>query len=210
MFSSSVFKPLLTISVLSFSLQSHAAFVPYFGLGAGSGQINDGFKYDDSSEEVLAYKEGYAIESTLGLAYRAQDIVVNPVGFRAEAELSYQINAIDEIDETTVTSTYSQGMDVTVASGYLNGYIDYYTTASAVPYAFVGVGYIKAKSQSTYDDFSGESISAHIGVGIDLKLTEATSLDLKYKYQPSRTIDASDANIELETSQVMLGLRFRF
>lgn len=139
---------------------------------------------------------GYDVEDALD-----SGLVLNgAVGYnfgsaRLEAAVGYQSHDLSDFDD----------VNVSVLTGMANAYYDFDIDSSVRPYIMGGAG---IASVDTNQDTDSETVFAwQVGAGLGFKIARNTTLDLGYRYLKPNKIEDS---LEIESHNVMLGLRFQF
>ncbi|HAE01044.1 MAG TPA: hypothetical protein DCL95_14055 [Rhodospirillaceae bacterium] len=182
--------------------------------------------YEDSESQggglsvTNDYQPGYAVSGALGYLYEN--------GLRAEVELSHRSADIADFNSVSAGGTtiaLGNGIkgsgSVSATSLLLNAGYELETSTGFSPYVLGGLGVAHidvndARVNGVLLADSSDSVLAYqIGVGSMYKLTAHTSLDLSYRFfdtQDPELRDSSGANFEseMQTHNVMLGLRYRF
>jgi opacity protein-like surface antigen len=206
-----------------------------FIVGASSAKAEEGIYlsglagvslYEDSNSSGSGlsvsndFQPGYAVAGALGYLYGN--------GFRAEVELSHRSADIGDFNTVSAGGTaialgnsVNESGSVSATSVLFNAGYEMATSTGFTPYVLGGVGVAhinvdNARVNGVLLSDSSDSVLAYqVGVGSLYKLTAHTSLDLSYRFfdteNPSLR-DSSGAKFEseLQTHNVMLGMRYRF
>lgn len=190
-----------------------SAAEPYVSFSAGMGFMHntdikaDGEKFNDA----LEYKTGYALEGALGMQMEM---------FRVELAGGYQSNKIDtffdlDLDEAEEESGVDFDTDVSVISVMANGYADLDMSDQIAPYVMAGAGMAFAEMSLDVEgeEPMSESDSAfawQVGAGIGVQASEQIAVDLGYRYFATADLTLDDTKAKLDSSKLMLGMRYSF
>jgi len=210
-------KKIVLILVLSFFLVlpavSFGATGWYGGANVGVAMMSDSnldmtlSGFPPLSAE-LSYDTGYTVGGAVGYMMEK---------FRVEGELSYQKNDIDSL--SAYGQSESLNGDISAFTFLANGYFDFATGGPLTPYITAGIGYSKVEV-----DFEGETeddnlFTYQIGVGVGYAMSDATTLDLRYRYLGAQDFESSDydpnlgfgkISAEVASHNITVGFRFAF
>ncbi len=160
------------------------------------------------------YDPGYATGLALGYQLAEQ--------FRLEGELMYQSSNFENgfmfADSSIVPSEAHFKGERMRAAVLLNAYYDFKNQTAFTPYITVGVGgyHIEFKSDNTYGLRNDFDVAYQVGAGVNCKISDRFSLDLKYRYfsgadpQLKRVDDRFTKLFEVGDHQLMAGIRISF
>jgi opacity protein-like surface antigen len=183
------------------------------------------------NDSSIAADEVYGIDE---ISFDAGLSLLGAVGcdygdYRLEAEIGYQQNDIDEVNiinepEFAVTSGVPSEGNVSVLSLMANGYydidlggVDLYATAGmgVAQVSFEDFRYGDAIEEDGGSmDFSETTLAWQVGAGLAVPIGTNISLDARYRYFATTDFSIpqgkSDANINIASHNVLLGLRVGF
>lgn len=183
-----------------------SAAEPYVSFSAGMGFMHntdikaDGEKFNDA----LEYKTGYALEGALGMQMEM---------FRVELAGGYQSNKIDAFFDLDLDEAEEES--VSVISVMANGYADLDMSDQIAPYVMAGAGMAFAEMSLDVEgeEPMSESDSAfawQVGAGIGVQASEQIAVDLGYRYFATADLTLDDTKAKLDSSKLMLGMRYSF
>lgn len=183
-----------------------SAAEPYVSFSAGMGFMHntdikaDGEKFNDA----LEYKTGYALEGALGMQMEM---------FRVELAGGYQSNKIDTFFDLDLDEAEEES--VSVISVMANGYADLDMSDQIAPYVMAGAGMAFAEMSLDVEgeEPMSESDSAfawQVGAGIGVQASEQIAVDLGYRYFATADLTLDDTKAKLDSSKLMLGMRYSF
>jgi outer membrane autotransporter protein len=212
---------LATLVMVGFSAPfSLAAAGPYLTLQGGATWLEDSdFDIDDVPSSLLSLEAEFDTGFNLGVA-AGYDFGAA----RLEAEVAYRQNDVDkinaqanipEIDLVGSGSADGDG-DVSATSLLVNAYWDIPTGSPVTPYVGGGVGFanisandVEVEGIDVADD--DDNVFAYqLAAGIAFEINPNLALDLGYRYFATEDPEIEDAEIEYETHNATLGLRFLF
>jgi len=212
-------KKIVFILVLSFFLVlpaiSFGATGWYGSLNAGVGMAPDS-DIDETAPGLgtisgeLSYDTGYTVGGAVGYMMEK---------FRGEGEISYQANDMDSISIPGLGSASVNG-DVSVLTFLVNGYLDFATGGPLTPYITAGIGYSKVDADIEGESEDDNLFTYQLGAGIGYAMSEALTLDLRYRYlgfqdfessyyEPSLGTNVKDT-VKISSHNITVGLRFAF
>jgi opacity protein-like surface antigen len=150
-------------------------------------------------ETNRGYAFGVAFGKRLGGKY-------HPI--RVEAELGYQKNEIDEVNNR------DRSGDIKAYSLLLNGYYDFVKGKKIVPYITAGIGV--AKVDADVNDFAHVDdigLAYQVGAGVAYHINDNWHIDLKYRFMSVVDVNGfgiDNLNPEFASHNVFVGLRYRF
>lgn len=141
------------------------------------------------------------------------------------AEFAYAYRGGSDLEKTSYSGETLSGrakFEPTVQSYMLNGYVDLPTAAKIRPYLGVGVGFGKAKYESTFTDYGNPDESGKVNAsktkfayslsaGLTFEATKALSWDLGYRYADFGDFTNRElGKFETKAHEVVFGARFAF
>jgi opacity protein-like surface antigen len=140
--------------------------------------------------------EGYDIDLDSGLVLNGA-LGYNFGSARVEAAIGYQSHDFSDSDD-------EDGSILTVMG---NAYYDFDAGSGVKPYIMGGLGIASVDSSVTDD----ETVFAwQVGAGLGFEIAECTTLDLGYRYLKPSDLDVYGYNVEIESHNITLGLRYQF
>lgn len=138
---------------------------------------------------------------------------------RFEGEISYKEAEIDTIQDRDNPSDVFGGIDggVSATAFMANVFVDLHNQGPITPYFGGGVGFAALHQDETSDRFGifyledDDVVFAYqAGAGMEIELNRQLSLDLAYRY--FRTTEASfvSTDLEFESHNATVGLRFKY
>ena len=187
------------------SVPAFAASPYYFNGSAGVssfGKIKVLVPVTNVEEAAISTKSGIALTGAVGRSFG---------NFRLEGEVAYQKNESDKIRMSM--GTFPLTGDFSVISYMLNGYYDI-KAGVVTPYLSAGLGVAQVSLNNVPDPpmVISETHSVfgyQLGAGVALPLTDNISLDARYRYSRTSTVNLSGThgNIEIPASGFLLGVR---
>ncbi len=203
---------MLAVGVIADPAMAFSA-TPYLRASGGIGLMNDVDYYwvEENTTEKDELDAGFALEGAFGIKRGI---------LRIEAAAAYQSNevyryvykgvAYDPSDEKK-TFTYS------VWSYMVNVYTDYNENGQVSPFVMAGIGVADVDfTRISLDDrqesgFSECVFAWQAGFGAGIRVTDALTLDLGYRYFAAAGAEGWNEKdrFDLSTSNFMLGARYR-
>lgn len=178
----------------------------YVGIGAGANFATDSEVSGPGTNVDQGYDTGHVGVLSLGHGFEN--------GFRFEAEVGERRNSIDS------SGNVASGGATSVLSGMLNGYYDFNTGTSFIPYlgAGVGGGAVSIKSNPVGStSISGRDTAplAQAIAGVGVQMTENWMGTLEYRYLRAfgldyRTAAGNSVDVDYASHAVLVGLRYTF
>lgn len=178
---------------------------PYFSASVGMSSLNDATLTDAGVSVDTGFNTGVSLAAAAGYAFDAA---------RAELELAYRKNAIDSF--TFAGTSVAGSGDVTGKSIMANLYYDFSPAAQWSPFIGVGAGLTKVEVEDaavlgTIIGGADDTVfSWQMTAGVSCKITEASSLDLSYRYFNAADPDFQGINAEYSGHNLMAGLRISY
>jgi opacity protein-like surface antigen len=151
----------------------------------------------------MTYDTGFLASLAAGYDF------ANPM--RMEIEFMRMKNDLDQLSYDNAYGNFNEG-DMTTKAFMLNGYYDVATGSPWTPYIGVGIGWSKldldtpAFPVSDNDDvFSYQLIG-----GVAYAFNEKWSVDAEYRYLGTGDATISGADYDLNSNNLMLGVRYSF
>ena len=198
----------------------------YVSLKFGASVVEDNDVSDSSittlSDGKYEADFGHAVSGAIGMAFRD--------GYRLEFEVANQINDVENVSATEVSSgtrgTVSvSDVDASVTTFLANAYKDFNIAEKLSAYVSGGVGLAYGdldgasgsatygtttytlKNDSTYDD---TVLAWQIGTGLGYDLTKEITLDLGYRYLGTDDFSYKTVKVEYGSHNVTAGIRYSF
>ncbi|TNJ39026.1 porin family protein [Chlorobaculum thiosulfatiphilum] len=156
---------------------------PYISGAAGIGFPSlevDGYDIDD------ALDSGLVLNGAVGYNFGSA---------RLEGAVGYQSHDVSDADD----------VNISILTVMANAYYDFDTDSGIRPYIMGGAGIADV---DTNQDTDSETVFAwQVGAGLGFEVADNTTLDLGYRYLKPSEIEDS---IDIESHNVMLGLRYQF
>jgi opacity protein-like surface antigen len=125
---------------------------------------------------------------------------------RTEISIGYQHHDFSGYSYGGVLSDIS-GHSVSLITIMANGYYDFNSGSGIHPYVMGGIGIAVPDATDKWVDKTAFAWQAGAGVGI--KVSEKATVDLGYRYlRPQGLKDNFDVDVNLETHNIMAGIRF--
>ncbi len=167
----------------------------YGSLGVSHVTLQDATFTDSTGSAEAEFDGGYGIMAALG--YRFNN------NFRAEGEISYRHNDVDNVDGTQFSG------DAKSWAFMANGYYDFVTGGSIQPYlgAGFGVAHEKIKGDGTafFADGTDTVLAYQAIAGVAVPVASDTSVGFEYRY--FGTQDPEDDGVETEYGTHNIGVR---
>jgi opacity protein-like surface antigen len=197
---------LVAFAVVVGGVATPALAGPYFSVNAGAVWVEDSDLPANEFINELSYKTGYGITAALGNAYDS--------GFRAEVEVAYRINSLDE--EAFVVEVPSIGDELFEIDGDIsswgvmaNGYYDFANSTAFKPFIGAGVGYVNVRLED--DGREDDSVFAYqLMAGCGYAMSNSVTFDLQYRYFATDDPDFDGLELDYRTHNLLAGLRFDF
>ncbi|TCD47319.1 outer membrane beta-barrel protein [Chlorobium sp. N1] len=181
----------------------------YISVSAGLGLMHNqdiklyGISYDDAIE----FNSGLALEGALG---------TRSDNYRAEFAVGYQSSDMDKAFGVTINDYTISDINVSTLSYMLNCYKDFHLDGGVSPYLMGGVGAATVSSTYDYQDIhasSDDTVFAYqLGAGVYVDVSDDLAVDLGYRYfaTDEAAILLDSSRMTMESSRILLGMRFRF
>lgn len=195
------------LSVVLMASAALAAEGPYFGVQAGATWLDD----VEGDGVNIEFDTGYNLGAAAGYDFGQ---------FRAEGEIGYSENGVDQIDISGEGSFGADGQGRALRF-MANGYVDFETQTAFTPYLGAGVGVVniyinnlEVGDQDIIDD--DETVFAYqfaLGVGYDV--VENVVFDCSYRYFATDDVELQDkfggeSEVDIDTHNIVLGFRWLF
>lgn len=129
---------------------------------------------------------------------------------RGEVEFGYKANDIDKIAIDGLGSVNVSG-DVTTISLMGNAYYDFPVTGSFSPFILGGIGFANVEADIDIAGSEDDSVFAYqLGLGGSLALSPELNLDLQYRFFGTSDPEFDGVEVEYNTQNLMVGLRYSF
>jgi len=203
-------KTMLTVAALAVlavpirSMAAEDAFYIKGSLGIGMAMDTDIDNMANAAGTAkLTYDTGFAGSLAAGYDF------ANPL--RLEVEFMRMKNDLDRLSFDNVIGNFTEG-DLTSRSFMLNGFYDVDTGSPWTPFVGVGLGWSRldldspAFSSSDNDDvFTYQLIG-----GVAYAFNEQWSVDAEYRFIGTGDATISGADYDLNSNNLMVGLRYTF
>ena len=178
----------------------------YIGGAAGVFMPNDSTVMNyDGTRENQSYDTGYVLTAFGGYAFDS--------GFRLEGEMAYREAELDGF----ATGYYGYNDSLWAFSGMANLFFDIPTRSIVTPYFGGGIGFATVSFDDGYDNYyydyysDEETVFAYqVGGGLCIDLNRNMALDIGYRYFGTEDIQFDFKEIELESHNVTVGVKFKF
>jgi len=168
-----------------------------------SGNIGAAF-LTDSDIKVSGFP---TVEASFDTGFAASAAIGTSINkFRLEGELSYQKNDFDEVESFSVDG------DFTALTLLLNGYYEFNNDSAFTPYLTAGIGYSNVEVDGDgFDGSEDDNVFAYqLGAGIGYAASDNVTIDAKYRYFATADPDFGDAEAEVASHNIYLGIRVNF
>lgn len=133
---------------------------------------------------------------------------------RYEVELSRRTNDANQY-KWPGGATDLIGGDFTTTTLMANGYYTFETNTPVKPFVTGGIGAAQVEANNVTDgidtlDDSDTGFAYQVGIGVDYELSETVNLDAKYRYLRVNDIGLSGMNGDIESHEIMAGIRVNF
>jgi len=166
----------------------------YMGVKAGYSQVGDtdvtlsGHKVGD-----IEFDSGWVTGIALGTTIDA---------FRVEGEFEYRNND----GELEIPGFGKDDGSLDTMSLLFNGYYDFQTDLGFTPYIGAGIGLARHD-----DDDVDDTVFAYQGtIGFALPISDVMDFDAAYRYFATEDPDFDGVEIDYDSHNITLGLRFKF
>ncbi|KAF0215514.1 MAG: hypothetical protein FD174_4108 [Geobacteraceae bacterium] len=133
---------------------------------------------------------------------------------RVEAEVAYQRNDIDKIEESGSEERIDGNLQV--VSYMVNGHLNVPLNVPVKPYITAGVGFatadrseLKQKVVKVGDAVKSTKFAYQAGIGVCYDLTTHITLDGSYRYLVA-DFDFTGSSFEYGSHNILLGVRYNF
>jgi len=196
-----------SLSVLTFPIHSMAnddSFYLKANIGVGmtlNSDIDNLFSSGDSAK--MTFDSGFVGSFAAGYDF------ANPL--RVELEIIGQKNDLDITSYNNQYSSFNEG-DLKTRSIMFNGFYDIDTGSAWTPFAGIGMGWGRVViNDPGFNSSDSDDVFAYqlIG-GVSYAFNEQWSLDGQYRFMGSSDATIDDSDFNVNSNDVMLGLRFNF
>jgi opacity protein-like surface antigen len=175
---------------------------PYFSGNLGAVWVDDSdAKNDIGAEAEFSFDAGFGLTVAFGSAYDN--------GARAEVELGYRNNDLDEFSEPGFSESIDG--DVSTLSLMVNGFYDFIPNGTVSP--FVGGGIGIANVEGDIEGFGSEDdtvLAYQVAAGVSFAVSHHTKIDMQYRFFGTDDPDFDTFEAEYTTHNLMIGLRQSF
>ena len=172
----------------------------YGSANAGAAIATDSdLKVTGSPTVTIEYDSGYTVGGAIGYMLKR---------FRIEGEVSYQANDVDKIDGLSLDPLSAEASALILL---VNGYWHFYTGSRFIPYITAGLGTTNIQFEMTDEPDEDDTVFAYqLGLGVWFRLSETIALDCRYRYQGAADAEFTDAEIEVASNNITIGLVVAF
>jgi opacity protein-like surface antigen len=184
----------------------------YLELKAGAAYLTDSELEADLTADVdVTYDIGWLVDGAVGYAHES--------GLRGELALGYRSNELDEFEFSgmSVEGDGRLAAFTAMANGYYDFYLDRYGTqgpaANLTPFIGGGVGVAILDVDDDDDNVSSESdtVFAYQAIaGLSYAFTRNIAGSLSYAYFATTDAKFGEAELDYNSHNVMLGIRYSF
>jgi opacity protein-like surface antigen len=189
------------VILVGFSVSASFADV-YVSGSIGSVILNDA---DVGNDGELSFDSGIVATFALGTSIGS--------AARVEAEIGYRQNDLDKMDfDDKGSFSLNDGGDVSATSLMGNAYYDFNNESSFTPFIGGGLGFANVEYDlDNMDSKEDDNVMAYqMMLGVGYAMTEQLNIDLQYRYFATADPEIDGADVEYQTHNVMLGLRYSF
>jgi opacity protein-like surface antigen len=172
----------------------------YGSANAGSALATDSdLKVTGFPTVTIEYDTGYTVGGAVGYMMGS---------FRIEGEVSYQANDVDKVDGLSLDPLSAEA---SALAFLVNGYWDFFIGSSFIPYITAGIGVTNIQFEMTGEPDEDDTVLGYqLGVGVLFKLRENLALDCRYRYLGAANAEFTDAEIEVASNNITIGLVLTF
>jgi opacity protein-like surface antigen len=195
---------LLLAIFVGFSVSTSFADL-YISGNIGSVILNDADIDNDGDDGELAFDSGILATFAVGTA-------IGSAG-RVEAEIGYRQNDLDKMEfDDKGSFSLEDGGDVTATFLMGNGYYDFKNGSHFTPFIGGGLGFANVEYDlDSMDGKEDDNVMAYqLILGVGFAATEQLSIDLQYRYFATADPEIDGSDVEYQTHNIMLGLRYSF
>jgi len=195
---------LLLAIFVGFSVSTSFADL-YISGNVGSVILNDADIDNDGDDGELAFDSGILATFAVGTA-------IGSAG-RVEAEIGYRQNDLDKMEfDDKGSFSLEDGGDVTATFLMGNGYYDFKNGSHFTPFIGGGLGFANVEYDlDSMDGKEDDNVMAYqLILGVGFAATEQLSIDLQYRYFATADPEIDGSDVEYQTHNIMLGLRYSF
>lgn len=185
---------------------NHRPTGTYLGGGLGANFAGDNDVSGGSINTSIDHDTGFAGVLALGQSYAN--------GLRGEFEFARRANGVDSVGSTTT------GGKTSVLSGMINGYYDFATGTSFIPYLGAGIGIGQARISAnpvgnTALASSGSGLALQGIAGIGYQMDDNWTGTIEYRYFNLQGVDINtraggSVDADYDSHAIMVGLRYTF
>ncbi len=180
---------------------------PYFAARLGVCFLDDATLSEEGVPCTIdtEFDTGMVIEGAVGYDFGM---------FRAEVEIGYRKNDIDEF--SALGGSASGDGDFDALSLMANGYLDLENQTAFTPYIGAGIGSAKVSVNDMsiggilLGDEDDSVFAYQFGVGVGYSATESLIIDLAYKYFATSDPDFDPVEAEYDSHNISIGIRYTF
>ncbi len=200
---------LISLALLVGFTVSTASAGIYISGNLGAVFLNDADIKDDGDSGELTFDNGGVVTFALGTT-------IGSAG-RIEVEIGGRSNDLDEMSVDDFDGDFDIDGDVTTVSYMGNAYYDFKNESRFTPFVGGGLGF--ANVEYDFDKIDGDKINEkeddnvmayQIMLGGSYAATEQLSIDLQYRFFGTEDPDLDGTDVEYQSHNVMLGLRYSF
>ncbi len=195
------------IAVLAVPMASTAADEGFYlkgTLGIGMAMDTDVDNMPDAAGTAkVTYDPGFIASLAAGYDF------ANPM--RMEVEFMRMKNDLDRLSYSNIYGNFTEG-DLTTKSFMVNGYYDIDTGSPWTPFVGVGLGWSKIDLDTPgLPIHDNDDVFAYqLMGGVAYAINENWSVDAEYRFLGTGDASISDADYNLNSNNLMLGVRYSF
>ncbi|MBT0654371.1 outer membrane protein [Geomobilimonas luticola] len=162
----------------------------------------------DGTRGNQSYDTGYVLTAFGGYAFDS--------GLRLEGELAYREAELDRAAGTYSYGYYGYNDSLWAFSGMANLFFDLRNNTNVTPYLGGGIGFATVSfdngyyNQYYYDSEEETVFAYQAGGGVCIDLSRNVALDIGYRYFGTENIHFDFREIELDSHNVTVGVKFKF
>ena len=179
--------------------------------GAGWTNSSDLSVQGHNSSGEHDYDIGYVMSLAVGNTYAN--------GVRAELEIPYRFNDIDEFTMEGPSNPNEFDREISCLAAMANVYYDFATGSAFTPFVGAGLGYALMQVEGWHDHHDADVFAYQLMAGCGYAFSEKVTIDLQYRMFATQdpefeTRDPEFGHIRIDseymTNNLMLGLRYNF
>jgi opacity protein-like surface antigen len=186
------------------SMAEEGGFYLKGSLGLGMAMDSDIDNMPNSAGTAkVTYDAGFLASLAAGYDF------ANPM--RMEIEFMHMKNDLDQLSYDNAYGNFNEG-DMKTQAFMLNGYYDVDTGSAWTPYIGVGAGWAKlALNTPAFPVSDNDNVFSYQFIGgVAYAFNENWSLDAEYRFLGTGDAEISGADYDLNSNNLMLGVRYSF